>query len=290
MSITKYKAFTKIAELGSLTKAAKVLGYSQPGISHMISSLENEFGFSLIFRNHDSCSITENGKTVLPYCRQIVKNHEDLLSSVQALNGIMAGSIKVCATNNMMIDFVPKAVSKFSSTYSGVKVDLHEGSYEDIMMGLKNGTYDIGFHAALMPNNFEFIHLFNDPICLIIPPGHMLEAYDKVPLHLLDGCDFIMPIKSYADSYKIIKNIENLNVNVKYEAASDLACFGLVENNLGISVISKEVSKYMFCNVVVKEFVEDIHRDMGLSVNSIKHSTPAVKTFIKIICNSLSET
>lgn len=47
MSISKYRAFIKVAESGSLTKAAKQLGYSQPGISHMVDSLETEMGFPL---------------------------------------------------------------------------------------------------------------------------------------------------------------------------------------------------------------------------------------------------
>ena len=40
MSILKYSAFLKAVEYGSLTKAAEALVYTQPGISHMISSLE----------------------------------------------------------------------------------------------------------------------------------------------------------------------------------------------------------------------------------------------------------
>ena len=44
----KYRAFIQVVESGSITKAAKVLGYSQPGISYMIDSLEKEMGFPLL--------------------------------------------------------------------------------------------------------------------------------------------------------------------------------------------------------------------------------------------------
>ena len=40
----KHKAFIRVVELGSLTKAAKELGYSQPGISYMLNTLEEEMG------------------------------------------------------------------------------------------------------------------------------------------------------------------------------------------------------------------------------------------------------
>ena len=45
MSLKKYRAFVETVDLGSLTKAAEKLNYTQPGISHMILSLEGEFGF-----------------------------------------------------------------------------------------------------------------------------------------------------------------------------------------------------------------------------------------------------
>ena len=48
MSLKKYEAFVRTAELGSLTKAAESLGSTQSRISHILSDLEEEFGFSLI--------------------------------------------------------------------------------------------------------------------------------------------------------------------------------------------------------------------------------------------------
>lgn len=51
MSLKKYEAFSKTVELGSLTNAADALGYTQSGISHMLNSLEDELGFTLLYRS-----------------------------------------------------------------------------------------------------------------------------------------------------------------------------------------------------------------------------------------------
>ena len=45
MNIRKCEAFVRAVELGSLSKAAEELGYTQSGISHMMQSLEEEVGF-----------------------------------------------------------------------------------------------------------------------------------------------------------------------------------------------------------------------------------------------------
>ena len=46
----RYEAFLKTAELGSISRAAEYLGYSQSGLSRAIAGLEEEFGFSLFIR------------------------------------------------------------------------------------------------------------------------------------------------------------------------------------------------------------------------------------------------
>ena len=40
--MNRYEAFLKVVEVGSFTKAAEILGYTQPAMSQMIASLENE--------------------------------------------------------------------------------------------------------------------------------------------------------------------------------------------------------------------------------------------------------
>lgn len=42
MSMHRYKAFLKVAEVGSFTKAAELLGCTQPTLSQMMTSLERE--------------------------------------------------------------------------------------------------------------------------------------------------------------------------------------------------------------------------------------------------------
>ena len=71
MSILKYRAFLTTVECKSLTRAAERLGYTQPGISHMIASLEKEFGFPLLVRTKDGAVPTENAQYLRAYMQQV---------------------------------------------------------------------------------------------------------------------------------------------------------------------------------------------------------------------------
>ena len=143
MSITKYKAFLKVAELGSLTKAAQALGYSQPNISHMIKTLENDFGFSLFTRSKDNCTITKNGEAILYYCSQIVKYEDQLQAEVKGIFGLLTGSVRIGATNSAMIDFVPKVIHRFTTSYSGIELLPREMDADSIIQTLKMGNIDL---------------------------------------------------------------------------------------------------------------------------------------------------
>ena len=61
MNIKKYEAFVRAVELGSLSKAAEELGYTQSGISHMMQALENEVGFPLLVRSSSGIQLNAEG-------------------------------------------------------------------------------------------------------------------------------------------------------------------------------------------------------------------------------------
>ena len=54
MNIDNYRVFIRVAKIGNLTAAAEQLGYTQSGISHIVSALEQEFGFQLLRRFADA--------------------------------------------------------------------------------------------------------------------------------------------------------------------------------------------------------------------------------------------
>ena len=57
----KYLPVIKTAECGSLTKAAHVLGYTQPSLGYIINNIEDELGVKLFYRDQRGVTLTENG-------------------------------------------------------------------------------------------------------------------------------------------------------------------------------------------------------------------------------------
>ena len=67
------------------------LHYTQPGISHMILSLEEEFGFPLLSRGKAGVTPTPECRELLPYLRQITGGQDGLQETVQRIRGLDVG-------------------------------------------------------------------------------------------------------------------------------------------------------------------------------------------------------
>lgn len=283
MSFTRYQAIVKVAELGSITKAAIDLNYSQPNISHLINSFEEEVGFPIFMRNRDSITITENGKKVLNYCKQIIKKEQDLQLTISSINGLRKGILRISSLNCMLCDFIPLVVYEFSTIYPNIEIIIEESLCPQMETPLQEGSIDIAFLRNFESKNYEFIPLLKDPGCLAMHESHPLAAYNKVPVDLLDSCSFIMyPSPCYNLTLKYLFK-KDITPNIKVRTANDAAALALVSKNVGVYLLSYLNKHRIPNNVVARELESDDYcKILGIAFKSFKQASPAVKEFVKI--------
>ena len=83
MESKKLEALLMAVDLGSFTKAAEVLGYTQSGLTHMMNSLENELGIGLLIRSKSGVRLSSAGRRLLPDIRAFVEAADRLEVSTQ---------------------------------------------------------------------------------------------------------------------------------------------------------------------------------------------------------------
>ena len=72
MDINKFALFADVAFTKNFTKSGERMGYTQPGVSHVLKTMEDEFGFPLFLRTRKSVTMTPNAEAILPIIREIV--------------------------------------------------------------------------------------------------------------------------------------------------------------------------------------------------------------------------
>lgn len=95
MKIREMQLFLSLAEEKNITRAAEKNNYTQSSVSHALKTMEQEIGFPLFHRSQKGLVLTENGKSLLPYIRQVLSAHELFEQQAAAIRGIKKGHIVV---------------------------------------------------------------------------------------------------------------------------------------------------------------------------------------------------
>lgn len=120
MDAIKCEAIITAAETGSLTAAAERLGYTQSGITRMLNSLESEVGFPLFIRSKKGVQLTENGKAILPFFREIVRTQQKTQQFSAEICGIIKGSLTIGCYYSISALWMPEILKDFRSRFPGV--------------------------------------------------------------------------------------------------------------------------------------------------------------------------
>ena len=78
MDLTKYQVFLKTVECGSFTAAAQQLSFTQSGVSHAISGLEEELGVTLLSRSRGGVTQTADGWALMPNIQEICRQQQSI--------------------------------------------------------------------------------------------------------------------------------------------------------------------------------------------------------------------
>ncbi len=150
--------FTHVAELGSFTKAAEQLGYSQSTISFQIKQLEEELGCLLFERINHSITLTERGRELVSYAHQVralTDEFKESLTKDKELSGhihiVTPDSICDDIINASYIDFhnrYPNISIKFTTADTFVMFDMLDHNEADVIITLDNHSYNKDYVIA----------------------------------------------------------------------------------------------------------------------------------------------
>ena len=150
--------FIHVAELGSFTKAAEQLGYSQPSVSFQIKQLEDELGCLLFERINHTITLTEQGYELVERAHQVRGIIDDFKESME-VEKTLSGHIHVVTPDSVCeemiqshyIDFhnkFPDISIRFTTGDSGVLLNMLDHNEADVIITLDNHLYNKDYVIA----------------------------------------------------------------------------------------------------------------------------------------------
>lgn len=285
MNTIKYRAFVEAARCENLTVAAESLNYTQPGISHMIGSLEREFGFALLFRSKTGVSLTENGKRLYDIFVRILEAEDDLANTVNQINGVMVGKIRVGGYLSVLLKWLPSVVERFAELYPQIELQLFEGELVEQLSMLQNDRIDMAIFSAPVPDKYVFVPIQSDQMVVILPHGHALTKRAAIPPMELFAYQeqIVMQHESAKEDFRLIFGGKPLPFQSRYTVRSDSTAAALVEKGLGIGIIPSLLAGTLQCDVEIRPFEPACSRMLGLVIPPSKVALPAIKCFIEVV-------
>ncbi len=279
MSITKYEAFVKTVELGSLTRAGEALGYTQSGVSHMISTLEDELGFPLLRRSRAGVQLTAEGEAVLPAIRGILNGSEQLRQTAALIHGLESGTVRIAAFSSAAVHWLPEMIKGFLSEYPNIEFRLLNGDYHDIEGWLAEGAADLAFVTLPCRADCKFIPLIKDRLLAILPPDHPLAGYRRFPIARAKNEDFISLLESSSQDMNGVLSAAGIEPNIKFTTKDDYAIIAMVQSGLGISIQPELLLTGSTGKVAALELDPPASRTIALAIPRMGFSAPATMKF-----------
>ncbi len=283
MNIKKYEAFIRAVELGSLSKAAEELGYTQSGISHMMQSLEDEVGFPLMVRTSAGILPNPEGEMLLPTIRQLLSTNEALEQYIAKIKGVDIGHIRIASYPSVAAYWLPTIIRNFQKDYPNVDIQIMEAGSDTIEDIMRHREADLCLYAGGENQEFEWLPLCRDQLLALVPPDHPLTEHNAVPLEAFSSEPFIMPMPGYdGEVHDILDQLEQ-RPHIRFSACSDYTIISMVAEGLGLSILTELLLRNYPNDAVALPMDPPQYRMLGMGVPQIKTASPVTRNFIRYV-------
>jgi LysR family nitrogen assimilation transcriptional regulator len=144
MEIRQLRYFVRIADLGSFSKASKVLHVAQPALSQQVASLEDELGLLLLARMHNGVKITEQGAIFYSRAQHILKQLDDIKAAVAGPAKMPSGTVTIGLPQSIALRIAMPLLRAIQMKTPGIHLEVYEELSGNILHGLNSGRFDIG--------------------------------------------------------------------------------------------------------------------------------------------------
>ena len=281
MESKKLEALLMAVDLGSFTKAAEVLGYTQSGLTHMMNSLEKEVGFTLLERGRSGVRLTEEGERIAPAVREFLQANARLDSVIEQVASSRTEIIRVSAYASIAMHWLPGIIQRFREECPDVDVDIRMADHVDVPYELlAQGKMDAILVSPQDEGQYEWVHLADDPMFAVLPKDFDTQGMTAFPLAAFEARDFNMPSQGFDKDIMRIFNRIGVKPHILPTWVDDPTVISMVSHGLGVSMMTELTVRGRTDGVKLLPVEPASSRELGLAVRSLDAASDGLRHFI----------
>jgi DNA-binding transcriptional LysR family regulator len=246
MDIRHLQAISEIVRHNSFTRAADALHVTQPTISKMIKSLEQELNIEIFARDGKQVKLTDAGEAIFKHAGPILQLFDRLVTEINDLTYLHKGSIRLGIPPMAGSSFFPPVIKRFQERYPGIAIQMEEDGALKIEERLADGALDVG--VVLLPidrEEFDWFPIVEDRLNVLVQPAHRLASRKRIELAELEGEPFILFNNDFALHDRILRECRAIGFEprVAYESTQWDFIGELAGAGLGVAMLPDTVCR-----------------------------------------------
>ncbi|WP_035718346.1 LysR family transcriptional regulator [Gordonia terrae] len=239
------RVLVAVADVGSVTGAARELGYSPSNVTQHIRRLERALGATMVERTGRRIMLTDRAQALVERGRHLLLELDDLADGTTP---VPSGSIDVGAFPTGLRGLLIPAIAELAEDYRALTIRPRELEPDEALNLLRAGR----LHAAIIkewgairPHDDEIVHeqtLGVDPVDVLLPAQHALARATSLSLQdLAEQAWALTPREdpTYRDWFTSHQNVLALRPTAIYEASEFASLVSFVEHGLAITALPR---------------------------------------------------
>lgn len=241
--------FREVVRAGSISAAARALGWTQPAVSQHLRALERSTGCALLVRTSTGVEPTEPGRVLLARADEIAAQLHMAQEELGELTSLRRGRVRLAAYPSAAATLVPAALSRLRCEHEEIDVELTEAEPPQATALLTAGDIDIALtfdydREPADPTDLEWHPLGVEPVLLVLPatPGghdHVSTLSELADADWVVGCEqcrahavsqcraagFAPRVRHVSDDYVVVQKLVAAGLGVTMLPRSALEAY-----------------------------------------------------------------
>ena len=270
MELRSLSTFVQVAELGSFSRAAEKLGYSQPTVSVHIRLLEEALGVRLFDRIGHSVALTDRGREVLAYAQRICHMCQEMEHNVGRESAV-SGVIRLAMAQSLCGPMMRKGFARLRENYPGIRLELTTGGTGELFRLLDHNEVDMvcTLDSHIYNPNYLIAREEKIGVHFVAHPSHPLASGEALTGEALANQELLLTEKNMSYRRLLDEWLARQSLSpqpVLENGDADLLC-ALVEQGLGLSflpdyVTEKAVARGAVVRLEAKDFRPELWKQL----------------------------
>lgn len=238
-----------IAEHGSITAAARMLGYSQPAVSQHLQRTERRLGLPLVSRVGRSIRLTEAGQVLARHAQVITSALDAAAGELADLAGLRTGTVRLAAFPTASSTIVPRLLALLSERHPGVRVSYIEAQPPQAVTMLREGAIDLAITFSYpgdradphrdSANGLVTRTLYTEEMVVVVPADHPLAASTVITVADLVNERWIAGCPRCRGHLLAVCDVAGFAPDIAFETDNASAVLSMVASGLGVAMVAR---------------------------------------------------